>query len=267
MLELKLLSDALDQHVRPATFGVAVRMAKEGEPLPPRAKRPKQDLGIQVAICQTLSFARRYGWTLAVGREDLSCPLALNVFGFAPLLDYFAEGHACAGMYTQSPEAGARTEAETAKLRHGEYQHLLAAPLARATFEPQVIIQYATPAQVMRLVAAALWQRGGRIASSFSARIDCADGVIETWQKDDYNVVLPCYGDRIFGQAEEHEMAFAFPATKVEELIAGLEGTHKGGIRYPIPSFLRYTGQFPEQYNKMFELWEASEQTEGRETP
>jgi hypothetical protein len=32
-----------------------------------------------------------------------------------------------------------------------------------------------------------------------------------------------------------------------------LEGTHKGGVRYPIPSFLRYTGEFPEHYKKAVE--------------
>jgi hypothetical protein len=48
-------------------------------------------------------------------------------------------------------------------------------------------------------------------------------------------------------------MAFSIPADRVEEIIEGLEGTQKGGVRYPIPSFLRYTGEFPENYMKVVE--------------
>jgi hypothetical protein len=46
-------------------------------------------------------------------------------------------------------------------------------------------------------------------------------------------------------------MAFSIPLSRVEEIVEGLEGTEKGGVRYPIPSFLRYTGEFPEQYRKV----------------
>lgn len=56
-------------------------------------------------------------------------------------------------------------------------------------------------------------------------------------------------------------MAFTIPFSKIDMILAGLEGTHQGGIRYPIPKFLNYTGEFPEQYVKMEELWKA----EGRE--
>jgi len=250
---------ALQKHVRPASFPIAIKMLKEGEPLPERVKRPAEDLGFQSAICQGFSIARRYGWPIAIGREDLSCPLAKVVFGFAPMLDYYREGHACAGMYTATPEAGARTEAETPKWEYGQYAYVVMAPLHRCTFEPDVVLIYGTSGQVMRLVTAALWKRGGRITSSFSGRIDCADAVIETMQTGEYQVILPCYGDRIFGQTEDHEMAFAVPADRMEELIEGLEGTHKGGIRYPIPSFLRYQGEFPPTYEKLNELWKAQE--------
>ncbi|MFQ6059059.1 MAG: DUF169 domain-containing protein [Anaerolineae bacterium] len=256
MPDLKAFAEALDRHVRPQTFPLAIRMVKEGEPLPERVRRPARDLGIQTAICQGFAIARRYGWLLAMGVEDISCPIAKAVFGFAPMLDYYEEGHACAGMYTETPEAGSVTEAMVEKFQEGEYRLLLVAPLHRTAFEPHVVLIHGTPAQVMRLVAAALWKRGGRIASSFSGRIDCSDSVIVTMHTGEPQVILPCYGDRIFGQAEEHEMAFALPAARLDEIVEGLEGTHRGGVRYPIPSFLRYTGQYPPTYEKMNELWQ-----------
>ena len=42
----------------------------------------------------------------------------------------------------------------------------------------------------------------------------------------------------------------------------GLEGTHRGGVRYPVPSFLRYTGEFPEKYAELARQWDATDPRE-----
>jgi hypothetical protein len=109
-------------------------------------------------------------------------------------------------------------------------------------------------------VAAALYHRGGRLHSSFSARLDCADAVIETMHSGQPQVILPCYGDRIYGQTEDTEMAFAFPWALAGEIVHGLHGTQEGGVRYPIPAWLRYTGQFPEKYRRLDTMWEEARQ-------
>jgi uncharacterized protein (DUF169 family) len=254
------VNEEIEKFVRPQTFPLAVRMAKSGEPLPEKVRRPSVDMGIKVAICQTFSIARRYGWALAVGGDDLSCPLAKTAFGFEAVLPFYAEGNLACGMYTATAEAGARTEAEVPKFALGEYERVLVAPLGRATFEPHVLLVYANAAQVMRLVAAALYQHGGRVHSSFSARLDCADAVIETMRTSRPQVILPCYGDRIYGQTEDHEMAFAVPWADVDDLVAGLQGTHQGGVRYPIPAWLRYTGEFPEKYRQLDAMWTEDRQ-------
>jgi uncharacterized protein (DUF169 family) len=252
---LRTLVDAIDRHVRPDAFPLAVRMLRAGEALPDKVRRPQRDLGFQTAICQAFGLARRYGWTLAVGKEDLSCPLGATAFGFAPVVDYYAEGHACAGFYTATAEAGARSEAAVPKFAHGTYERLVVGPAARATYEPDLLIQYANSAQVLRLVTAALYDRGGALTTQTSGRIDCADLVIRTMQVGECQVVLPCYGDRIFAQTQDHEMAFTVPAARFEAVVQGLEGTARGGIRYPIPAFLRYTGEFPPAYTKVKEYW------------
>ena len=50
------------------------------------------------------------------------------------------------------------------------------------------------------------------------------------------------------------------PRARIAEVIEGLKGTHKGGVRYPIPSFLRYQAVFPEKYMKLEELWRQGEE-------
>jgi uncharacterized protein (DUF169 family) len=251
---------ALEKYLRPATFPVGVKLVKEGDALPARAKRPKADLGMEVALCQSLAFARRYGWVMAVGEADLNCPLALTAFGFKPELDYYAAGCACAGMYTETKAAGAHTESEVPKFSFKEFSYFVCGPLARFETDPDVVVQYGNSAQVMRLLQAALWQEGGYLTSRFSGRLDCADIVVETMQTGAPQVILPCYGDRIFAQTEDTEMAFSFPWSMCDQIVDGLEGTHKGGVRYPVPAYLRYAPTFPDHYEKMHDLWnEASE--------
>jgi uncharacterized protein (DUF169 family) len=251
--DITALAEALTEYVRPASFPVAVRMVREGEALPERLKRPRQDLQIRVATCQAIAMARRYGWVLAVGKEDISCPLSAVVFGLRPKSDYYRQGRACAGMYTETPEAGIRSEGEVATFGEGEYEYILVAPLRRTTFEPHVIVVYGNPAQVLRLLSAALWKSGGRLRSSFGGRIDCSEEIIVPMRSGRCEVILPCHGDRVFAQSQDHEMAFSIPRDRGAEVVAGLAGTQKGGLRYPIPSFLRYTGMFPPQYTNVAE--------------
>jgi uroporphyrinogen decarboxylase len=70
-------------------------------------------------------------------------------------------------------------------------------------------------------------------------------------------LILPCSGDRIFGQTQDHEMAFAIPWARMEEIVEGLEGTHRGGIRYPITQFMEYEAKLPPRYVELNRLWDV----------
>ncbi|HEY3366579.1 MAG TPA: DUF169 domain-containing protein [Symbiobacteriaceae bacterium] len=262
-MEPKAIAALLDQHLRTETFPLAIRVFRAGEPVPDKVRRPKRDLSIQVSICQGISLARRYGWTMGMGDEDLCCPIAQVAFGFRPEVPFYTEGNLAVGMYVEACGQGALTEQEIPKLTPAESGLVVAAPLARCNFEPETVLVYGNSAQVMRAAAAALWQTGGAISSTTTGRADCADIVIRTSRTGQPQVILPCYGDRVFGQTQDHEMAFTIPWSKVADLVEGLEGTSKGGVRYPIPNFLRYTPQFPQSYQKLQELWDQEKNGQG----
>lgn len=254
----KSVARILDQHLRTETFPLAIRVFRGGEPLPEKVRRPYKDLGIQVSICQGISMARRYGWTIAMGAEDLICPIAQVAFGFQPAIPFYTEGNLAAGMYVETCGQGAKTEQAVPKFSEAESGTVVVGPLARVNFEPETVCIYGNSAQVMRAVAAALWKTGGTLSSHSSARADCADIVIRTAQTGEPQFILPCLGDRIFGQVQDHEMVFTTPWARIGELLEGLEGTHKGGVRYPIPHYLRYTPKFPPTYEELQRLWEAA---------
>src|SRR5499426_2131619 len=257
MIDVKTADKEIATYIRPQTFPVAIRMLRPDEPIPDRARRPARDFKKLSMSCQVIDMARRYGWTIALTREDHICSLGITAIGFDKPLPIYNVGTLCEGMYTESKEAGRRSEAAIDKFAPGEYTCLLVAPLDRATFEPHVVCVYANPAQVMRLTQAALWKRGGRLASSFEGRAVCADIIVTTMKTGEPQVILPCSGDRIFGQTQDHEMAFSIPWARMEEIVEGLRGTHNGGIRYPITQFMEYEAKLPPRYMEVNRLWDA----------
>jgi uncharacterized protein (DUF169 family) len=249
--KLRQLDDAIARYIRPDTFPLAIRMIRAGEALPEGVRVPSQSFGENWIVCQSIGVARRYGWSIAVGRRDVICPLSAVAFGFRQPNDEALAGYTALGMYCESEQAAARLEAATWKFEPGTYDYVCISPLSRANFEPDVAVVYANSAQVMRLVNAALYRRGGRLESTTSGRLDCADIVIQTMATDAPKVIIPCNGDRVFGMAQDSEMVFTFPWPRTDEIIAGLEGTQKGGVRYPIPVAMRGTVTMPRRYQEL----------------
>ncbi|MGE7271280.1 DUF169 domain-containing protein [Brevibacillus panacihumi] len=254
-MNVKELNQAIQTYVRTDSFPVGIKIVKAENDLPERTKRPMRDFGYQITICQAVGFSRRYGWSIAMNGSDLSCPIAQVAFGYEPQLPFYTEGNLACGMYTDSLAAGAVSEQDVPKLSAEESGYYVSYPLDRATDEPDVVVIYGNSAQVMRLVAGMLYKRGGSIPSTFSGRADCADIAIKPLQTGEPQVIVPCYGDRLFAQTQDHEMAFSFHYRDAEELVEGLAGTQKGGVRYPIPTYLRYQAEFPPTYQKLNQLF------------
>ena len=256
--------DKLSRYLRLNTFPVSVKFLKNWQELPERAKRPARDLGNRYTTCQAISMSRRFGWVLALGREDSSCVLGAMALGLEKRLPHYTEGNLCVDMYTESVKAGRLSEKSVPKLPAGKFVGVVTAPLNRTNFEPDTIVIYGNSAQIMRLGQAYLWKRGGTLNSEFRGRIDCADLAIAPFTTGKPQMIVPCTGDRIFGQVQDHEIAFSTPYSMMHEIIEGLEATHKAGIaRYPVTNWLNYTGGFPSSYNEYRKMLDEEGESEG----
>lgn len=247
--KLQRVDAALQRYLRLTSFPVALRFVEDWDEAPTRAKRPARDLGNRLTTCQAISMARRFGWIVALGREDSSCPLGAAALGLEKRLPMYTEGNLCVDLYTSNLEAGRLSEESVPKLPEGKYVGMLAAPLQRTEFEPHSLVIYGNSAQIMRLGQGYLWKRGGTLSSEFRGRLDCADLAIAPVTTGEPQMIVPCTGDRIFGQVQDHEMAFAAPFELFDEIVEGLEATHRAGAaRYPVTNWLNYTGEFPKSY-------------------
>jgi uncharacterized protein (DUF169 family) len=257
MATLQELGQALDKYIRPLTFPLALKMLKSEEEIPEKTRRPFQQMKKKIAICQGVGMSRKYGWTIAMGKEDMQCSLGAAPFGFFKNIDYFNEGNLAAGMFTASKELGKKQEDLVDRFDHGTYSHILVAALGRTSFEPDLFIVYGNPAQMMRLVQGALYNAGGAVQSSSMGRLGCAT-IITAIKKDECRYLIPGNGDRIFGMTQDYEMMFMFPPSKLDDLIDGLAKTHKAGVRYPITSFFDFEPTFPPSYQEQMKIWEEA---------
>ena len=229
-MDIDQTNEALTSYVRPQSMPLAVRMCESVEELPERVRIPGQDLGFKIATCQGISMARRYGWTLAIGRDDLTCPLPGLAMGFLPPKDGYLDGSFMESQGFGSREAQARTAQALPKLEYGN------------------------PAQVLVMLGGRLHGEGGSLNFTAAEGMSCIFSTVTPILTGECQVVLPGVGERINAMSTPDEMAFAIPASKVEHFVDGLAAGYRLGVlRYPTPTWLRFQPQHPPYLTKLLE--------------
>jgi uncharacterized protein (DUF169 family) len=180
---------------------------------------------------------------MAFSREDVGCAIAAHTYGWERVTDPSGAIQFFTGMnYAADEEAATRILERFLCLDKGDTPVVVYSPLERTKIEPHVVLVYVNPAQLMRLIHGATFHRGEPIESRFSGRAgSCTDGVIGAFLDNTPRVVVPGNGDRVWAGCQDHEMIMAIPAGRLAEVVEGVEKTHQRGIRYPIPTFLRYS--------------------------
>jgi len=251
MVDLKILSDALDRYVHLQTYPLAVRLCVSSEEIPSEAKRPKRDFGKQMPVCQVFAVARRLGTTMAIGLEDQQCPLANLMLGFLPPKKEFLNG-SFHWSFLPSFEANRNYSRSIKMLEYNKYRYVLIAPIDKATFEPNLVVIYGTPAQVGRMVQARLYLDGGVIDSHAGLGATCSLIIARTVLTDECKFVLIGLGPRRFAHDQDHEMAFTIPASKVELVLEGLKGCEENTTyRIPTPLWMDYEIAMAPKYQSL----------------
>ena len=237
----KNIGKALEEILRPATYPLAIKLVKDESEFPEKTRRPEK----KIAICQALTLSRRFGWTMGITEEDSGCPGASLAYGWKELIDknLFAFFFQQAGY--AADEEGANTILENVDhLEKGKYRGLVISPLTRTKIVPDIILVYGNPAQIMRLLQGAMNKEGKKLKCEMAGIMaSCTSGILRTFNTQDYQVVVPGNGDRVFACANDDEMIFAIPANKAEEIVNGMR--QQQFAKYPIPVSMKMPPPFP----------------------
>lgn len=245
MGKYKKIDDKLNKYLRLATFPIAVKLLRNAEELNDIKflKKPEK----KIALCQIFTYARYYGWTIGCVKEDNLCPLAEISLGFEKSHKLFEEGAFFVGRYNETKDAAKKTTATMPKLPFGQYTAIVTGTLARIDFEPDLILIWGNSAQIMRIIQGYLWKRGGRVSMTTFCDGVCADTISKAVLTGDLQIAFPCLGDRRYGKATDSDLIASIPIDILDEIVHGMEETHKAGTRYPIP----YQVSTPEYFVKL----------------
>jgi uncharacterized protein (DUF169 family) len=157
------------------------------------------------------------------------------------------------GLYAKDLETSKKLEKHLYMLKN-EYIGLVISPLTKIKIEPDVVQIYCVPAQAMRLIQSYLYIKGGVLNFTAAGRVgSCHEGVIKTYLTDEPQLIILGNGDRVWGGAEDNEIMFSIPKSKLEIILEGLEATHNAGLRYPIPKYMNYEPGFQIDFKRKAE--------------
>jgi uncharacterized protein (DUF169 family) len=250
-------AEDLERYLRLKTYPLAIRLLREESEIPEGAKRPKRDEGTQYNLCQAFALSRRNGYTMAMLTEDMYCFEPVVGYGMGEPPQEFLNGENRYPGDVESQEAGRRYAEQFPRLKTGEYIGVLSAPLAKATFEPDVVTIYCDSSQLVVLLMAREDWSGGNLPTALSGHAACVYGVVPAVRDDTYQVAVPCRGDHITAMAGDDEMIFTIPSSKLEEFMTGLR-TIIGGdgklTRLPMIHEMKPAAVQPQSYARMAEL-------------
>ena len=224
----------LEKFLRLRTFPLGLKLCRDTELFGEirNLKKPTR----KVLLCQLITVARTNGWTIGIGKEMLleGSPCAAMI-GFGERKKVVEEGEYRAAIWFKTLSDGRKYEAIFPHLPIRENNALLIGPLGGEKFEPDIVLLYGTPAQMIFVVNALQWENYERLTFYCSGESSCADYIAGCLLSHKPQLTIPCYGERVYGHAQEEELVMAIPANQIGKVLEGLAGLSKKGVRYPIP--------------------------------
>lgn len=249
----KEVDGKLQELLRLKTFPVAFKLLPEGKELEKieKVRRPSH----QVLFCQVITAVRTYGMTMGLVEEDLMSPACAGMLGLAERPDYVMDGRFKGAFWFQDQKEAVKFEKLFPVIPQGKGKAVALAPLREEKFEPEIILFYGTPAQMILAINGLQWKDYEPFQFYCVGEGACSDAIARCYLTQKPSLSIPSYGERTYGHTAEDELAMALPAHTLGKLIEGLEGLAKRGIRYPIPftgALADMTPGVPKVYQEMF---------------
>jgi dephospho-CoA kinase len=222
----------MEQLLRLKSFPVAFKMLERREDL--GAVSFMRRLDHKLTLCQLISLVRNFDWTVGAEAEDFTYPTCASIIGLKDLPQHYKDGTFRSIVWVKKREDGKKYEAGIPRLPLGKYEAVVLAPLVYKPFEPDIVLIYANPAQMMLLINALQVEDYEIMDFHCVGESSCSDAIARCYLNGKPSLTIPCYGERRYGHAQDDELVMAIPADKMEKALRGLETLYRRGVRYPI---------------------------------
>ncbi|MBW1819519.1 MAG: dephospho-CoA kinase, partial [Deltaproteobacteria bacterium] len=254
----------LELLMRLKSFPVGFKMLEKKEQLKeiPFMRRPEH----KMTMCQMITLVRNFDWTVGADPDDFMNAMCPSVIGLADTPEVYKDGTFRSIVWVKTREDGKKYEASIPRLPRDKYEAVVMAPLVYKPFEPDIVLIYANPAQMMLLINSLQFEDYEVMQFFCVGESSCSDAIARCYLTGKPSLTIPCYGERRYGHAQDEDLVMAVPADMIEKALRGMETLYRRGIRYPI-SYAGAEGDvssaFPMSYGGMRQL-EDLRGTDGR---
>jgi uncharacterized protein (DUF169 family) len=196
-------------------------------------------------FCQVPFMARVGGLTVGLTAEDPVGDRCKRIHGLlaADENSKLQEAKMLSRTWMPSVEEGLKQQEDYPRIPPGGA--IVVGPLSKDNFDPEVVLIYGNPAQIMMLLCGLQKIRYERFPFHFIGEGACVDSLGQCYNTGKPAVALPCYGERSMGQVKDDEIVIALPPKDMDRAIEGLEILGKIGFKYPISSIGAYLDPNP----------------------
>jgi len=237
--------------MRLKSFPVALKLLEDKEKLSeiPFLRRLKH----RSTLCQLINIVRNFDWTIGATADDMLEPMCTSIVGLTDLPSFIKDGTFRSIVWTKNRVDGKKFEDSIPRIPLGKYEAIAMAPLVYNPFEPDMVLIYANPAQMMLLINALQHEKYEVMEFYVVGESSCSDAIARCYLNQKASLTIPCYGERRYGHAQDDELVMALPVGMMEQALNGLESLYRKGIRYPISyagAELDILSAFPESYEQ-----------------
>lgn len=218
--------------MRLKSFPVAFKMLEKKETLDqiPFLRRAQG----KKTLCQLITLVRNFDWTVGAELEDFLSPMCPSIIGLTDTPETYKDGTFRSIVWVKSKADGKKYEAAIPRMPLGKYEAVAMAPLVYNPFEPDIVLIYANPAQMMLLINSLQFEDYEVMQFFCVGESSCSDAITRCYLTGKPSLTIPCYGERRYGHAQDEDLVMAIPAQMMKKALNGMEALYRRGIRYPI---------------------------------
>ncbi|MDH7508413.1 MAG: DUF169 domain-containing protein [Methanomassiliicoccales archaeon] len=231
-----------------ANSPVGIKMLAEAKEL---IKFDNVKLLTKTAPCHMAAIARYYREQGIVGAssEGVRCVLGSSCTGLIKTPDRVLNGTLNLPFVRDINAAENLQKAiKMIGVHEKKYSAVLMAPLDLMPTDPDLIVIYATPAQVLRMIIGYAYWRGDAISTTMTGQGSLCAAIAKILDGQKVVIDIPCMGDRAYGLVREEEMLFAFSADITAEFLEGLRMT-ESTASHPFKPFLSWPVVLPPDFD------------------
>lgn len=227
------------QHVlRLRTHVLGIQFHKEkAKEQDPRILSPAHAM----APCQTFGLCRTSGKTIRLTAEttmgsaaDAPWGNCASIFGLADPLEIIMNGEMLGHGCFKDPYTAAQAQKAIRRIPSGTIKEIVIGPADGGIFEPDVLMVYGTPGQIMQLMNGLCYQDYAPVEMRFVGESSCSDGVVTCYLDKKPAGTIPCYGERQRGGVEDGEIVLAMLPESLGPALEGIRSWQELGNSYPV---------------------------------